>query len=213
MKKVRNINRPKYNKKTGELVDAGDSDIPFMTQLWESIDALERWIGVLEGKLPPQPGDEVFNDSYRLYQLKHILIDLRRHQYYLKDFYKPTIYFLNLDKPRAQYYDWTADSFYWITYEEWFSRTQNALLHTVSRNLADYETRGTLPNLEVKWVVRHHTFDWENPFHIKNLINYYEMLYEAMHDKIDTYGYTLLLDFERYRRMARLSPVREFLLD
>lgn len=213
MKKVRNINRPKYNKKTGEMVDAGDSDIPFMTQLWESIDTLERWIGVLEGKLPPQPGDEVFNDSYRLYQLKHILIDLRRHQYYLKDFYKPTIYFLNLDKPRAQYYDWTADSFYWITYEEWFSRTQNALLHTVSRNLADYETRGTTPNLEVKWVVRHHTFDWENPFHIKNLINYYEMLYEAMHDKIDTYGYTLLLDFERYRRMAHLSPVREFLLD
>ena len=53
MKKVRNINRPKYNKKTGELMDAGDSDIPFMTQLWESIDALERWIGVLEGKLPP----------------------------------------------------------------------------------------------------------------------------------------------------------------
>jgi len=53
MKKVRNINRPKYNKKTGEMVNAGDSDIPFMTQLWESIDALERWIGVLEGKLPP----------------------------------------------------------------------------------------------------------------------------------------------------------------
>lgn len=213
LKKVRSINRPKYSKKTGELIDAGDSDIPFMAQLWDSIDRLERWIGVLEGKLPPQPGDELFNDSYRLYQLKHILIDLRRHQYYLKDFYKPTIFFLNLDRPRAQYYDWTADAFYWMPIQEWMDRVDNSLLHTVSRSISDYETRQSPNGLEVKWIVRHHTFDWENPYHIKALINNYESLYEAMHDKIDTYGYTLLLDFQRYRAMSHFSPVREFLLD
>ena len=212
-KKVRTIQRPKYNKKTGELIDIGDADIPGMQQLWDSIDDLDRWIHVLEGKLPPKEGDELFNDSYRIYQLKHILIDLRRHQYYLKDFYKPTIMFLNIDKPRAQYYDWTADAAYWISYEEWQDRVNNSLTHTISKNLGDYDIRDNNGKLEVRWVVRRHTFDWENPFHVKALINNYELLYEKMHEKIDTYAYTLILDFERYRAMANLSPIREFLLD
>ena len=34
-----------------------------------------------------------------------------------------------------------------------------------------------------------------------------------MQAKLDTYGRTLIWDFERYREMAQLSPLREFLLD
>lgn len=213
VKKTRTIARPKYNKRTGELIDAGDSDIPGMAQLWDSIDRTEHWIAVLEGKVPPSENDKLFDDSYRLYQLKHTLIDLRRHQYYLKDYYKPCIHFQAVDHPHAQFYDWTADAFYWIPYEEWQRRTSNALLHTISKKLSDYETRGEPPNLEVKWVVRHHIFNWEDPLHVRALINNYEVMYNYMHDKLNTYGYTLLLDFERYRKMAKLTPLREQLLD
>ena len=206
------LKRDVYLKKTRTISRKDDADIPFMSQVWDSIDRLDRWIHVIEGKLAPQPGDVLFDDSYHLYQLKHILIDLRRHQYYLKDYYKPIIQFQAVDHPHAQFYDWTADAFYWMPYAAWKERVDNALLHSISKNIEDYETRGEGPNLEVKWVVRRHTFDWENPAHVRALINNWELMYESMRDRLDTYGYTLLLDFERYHRMANLTPVREFLL-
>ena len=38
-------------------------------------------------------------------------------------------------------------------------------------------------------------------------------MYDFFKEKLDTYGRTLIFDFERYREMANLSPVREFILD
>ena len=208
------IARPKYDKKTKELIDPGDSLVPGMTELWESIDRIERWIHILEGKIPPDENTLLFNDDYRLYQLKHNLIDLRRHQYYLKDSYNPPLHFQAIDHPKAQFYDWTCDSFYWISLEEWQRKVDAALVHSISKNLDDYETRiNDKGETEVKWVVRRHTFDWENPLHIKALINNYDLLYDYLYEKLNTYGRTLIFDFERYRAMANLSEVREFLLD
>lgn len=208
------IQRPKYDKKTGELIDPGDSNIPGMVELWESIDRIDYWIHALEGKVPPTEDTLIFDDSYRLYQLKHNLIDLRRHQYYLKDSYQPTLHFQDVDHPKTQFVDWTSDSYYWIDYNEWEKRTSNALTHHISPNLTDYETRinETTGKTEVKWVVREHTFDWENPLHIRALINNYDLLYNYLYERLDTYGRTLIFDFERYRELAHLSEVRDFLL-
>ena len=208
------IRRPKYDKKTGEMIDPGDSEVPGMVELWESIDRLEHWVAVLEGKVQPREDDLLFTDSYRLYKLKHQLIDLRRHQYYLKDSYNPPAYFPGADHPKPQFIDWTSDSFYWLTYEEWQRKIAAERLHLVSQKIEDYETK-TLPDgaLMVKWLVRKHTFDWENPQHIRALINNYDLLENLLHKKIDTYGKTLLLDFERYVKMADLPPTRQFILE
>ena len=98
--------------------------------------------------------------------------------------------------------------------EKWKERVDNALLHSISKNLNDYETRvDDKGNIEVKWVVRRHTFDWENPLHVRALINYYDALYDQVHEKLDTYGRALLFDFERYRAMCDFSEVREYILD
>ena len=211
-KKKPTIARPKYDKKTGELIDIGDGDIPGMEYLWECIDHMEHVIAVSEGKVVDEKVTPVV-DNYRLYQLKHNLIDLRRHQYYLKDAYKPTLHFQALDHPKAQFYDWTCDSFYWITLPQWHEKVDNALLHTISKKLEDYETRtNDTGEIEVKWVVRRHIFDWENPQHIKALINTYDALYDQVHEKLDTYGRTLIFDFERYRAMAQLSEIRDYIL-
>lgn len=208
------INRPKYDKKTGALIDIGDGDIPGMPELWECIDHMEHVIAVNEGKVPPDESVTILPDSYRLYQLKHNLIDLRRHQYYLKDAYKPTLHFQAIDHPKAQFYDWTCDSFYWISLDEWHRRVDEALLHTISKNLEDYTTRiNEKGETEVKWIVREHTFDWENPLHVKALINNYDALYDYLYEKLNTYGRTLIFDFERYRAMANLTEVRNFILD
>jgi hypothetical protein len=167
-----------------------------MRELWQSIDALERWVHVLEGKIPPNEDDLVFDNSYRLYRLKHNLIELRRHQYYLKDSNMPPIHFQAPDHPKAQFINWDSDTFYWISLDEWRERTSKALTHLISKELKDYTTRiapdGTT---EVKWVVRQHTFDWMNPDHVAALLSNYDLLYNQLYEKLDTYGRTLIFDF------------------
>jgi hypothetical protein len=61
-------------------------------------------------------------------------------------------------------------------------------------------------------MVRQHHFDWEDPAHIRALIANYDALYDQFYEKLDTYGRTLIFDFERYRAMCNFSPVREFIL-
>ena len=212
-KKKPTISRPKYDKKTGEMIDPGDSDIPGMQELWERIDHLEHVVAINEGKAPMDDDTyTLIKDNYRLYQLKHMLIDVRRHQYYLKDSYKPTLHFQAIDRPRTQYYDWTCDCFYWMPYEKWQARINNALLSSISKNIEDYETCERDNKIEVKWIVKRHTFNWENPLHVRALINNYDALYDQFHEKVDTYGWTALLDFERYRAMANLTELREYIL-
>ena len=207
------INKPKYDKKTGEMIDPGDSDIPGMREQWEIIDRWQRMLDVAQGKVPPQEGDTLVTDPYRIYQLKHNLIDIRKHQYYLKDSYKPTLHFQNLDHPRPQFYDWSDDAYYWITREQWEKKLASAYTSRVSKNLADYETRGEGDNLEIKWVVCEHTFDWENPKHIRALLNHYCTMREALREKLNTYGITLLWDFERYVSLCDFTELRLFFIE
>lgn len=207
------IQRPKYDKKTGELIDPGDSEIPGMQQFWECIDRLDHIVAVNEGKIPPDENTQIFTDSYRLYQLKHSLIDIRRHQYYLKDAYKPTLHFLALIPPKAQTYNFDSDTYYWMPYEQWQTRVANSLTHTISQNIEDYETRTRATGeFEVKWIVRRQTFDWENPAHIKALLNNYSSLYMETMEKLDSWGRTLIYDFDRYFDMANFSIAREYII-
>lgn len=207
------ISRPKYDKKTGEMIDPGDSDVPGMIEQWEIIDRWQRMLDVAQGKIPPREDDVIISDSYRIYQLKHNLIDIRKHQYYLKDSYKPTIHFQNIDHPKTQFYDWSGDAFYWIPYEEWYRRVTTSYTSRISKNLDDYETRGEGDNLEVKWVICEHNFDWENPKHVRALLNNYYMLYENLYDKLNTYGCTLLWDLDRYVSLCDFSELRLFLIN
>lgn len=201
------INKPKYDK-DGNMIDPGDSDIPGMVELWERIDYYEKWIHILTGKLPPDENFPIFEDDYRLYKLKHNVIDIKRHQYYLKDAYKPEIHFQKLDHPKPQFYNWASDSAYWITYDQWKDRVEHSYTTRVSHNLKDYETRETPDGLQVKWVVCQHNFDWENPKHIHMLIKYYDAIKEQLGEKLDTYGRTLLWDLERYIELADFTPYR-----
>lgn len=118
-----------------------------------------------------------------------------------------------MDHPKTQFYDWTGDACYWISRAEWQNKVDHAYTSRVSKNLADYETRGSGETLEVKWVVYRHTFDWENPLHIRALLNHYYTLYDAMRDKLDTYARTLLWDFDRYASLCNFSELRLFLIE
>lgn len=202
------IKRPKYDKQ-GDLIDIGDGDIPGMRELWECIDRNDHWIAVLEGKAVARGDEMLFENPYRLYRLRHALIDMRRHQYYLKDSYKPCIHFLAADHPKRQFIDWNSDSYYWISREEW-ERRINTTYFPISKKIEDYETKNE--GKEVKWVVRRHTFDWENLQHVRALIGLIEDLRDKYWDKINTDIHSIILDFDRYRRMCAFSPSRECMI-
>lgn len=206
------IARPKYDK-AGNLIDKGDSDVPGMVELWERIDYIEHVVAINEGKIPDDGTATILQDSYRLYQLKHMLADMRKNQYYLKDMVKPTLHFTAIRPPQPQTYNFDSNSFYWMSLDQWRAKTQNSYLSSISKDLRDYETR-IAPNgaIEVKWVVKHQEFDWENPTHIRALIDNYSNLYMQVYDKLHSWGRTLIFDFDRYATMAKLSPAREYIL-
>ena len=123
------------------------------------------------------------------------------------------MHFQNLDHPKPQFYDWESDAFYWCTYDIWKHKVDTAYTSRVSRNLKDYETRGEGDSLEIKWIVCQHTFDWENPKHVRALLTHYHALYEQLHNKLNTYGVTLLWDLDRYVELCDFSELRRFLID
>lgn len=216
LKKKPTIKRPKYDKE-GNMVDPGDSDVPGMTELWDTIDRLEHIVAVNDGKVPPDGDTQIFTNAYRYWQFKHALIDVKRHQYYLRDAYKPEIHFAAIHQPKTQTVNWDSDSFYWMTQEEWKRKVEQELKYAyssrISKNLADYETR-TLDDgtIQVKWVVQRQVFDWENPFHIRALMRFYSPIYAEMWDRVDSWGRTLIYDFDRYFDMGGFSPLREYVL-
>lgn len=207
-KKIKpSIKRPKFNKE-GQLTDPGDSQIPGMEQLWESIDRLQKIINIADGKIPPDE-NPIITDSYKLYKMRHQLIELRRDQYYLKDLFAPTIKFLNCKPSSPQLIDWDNDSFYWISKEEWEKKINSSYIK-LSKNPNDYEWR---EDGMVKWVVRRHTFDWENPTHIKYLIDNYSAIWQMAYDQPYSDARILIMDFDRYQTMADLSPLRQHILN
>ena len=211
LKKKPTISRPKYDKK-GNLIDIGDGDVPGMQELWDRIDYLTHIVNVSEGKVAAKPEDELISDPYKLYKLKHQLVDMRRNQYYLKDIFKPTLHFINIKPPSPQTYNWVEDASYWLPLNLWQRKVDKSLLSSVSKKLEDYETRETPTGLEVKWVVRRQTFDWENPHHIKCLIDNYSAIYMQLWEHPNSWGRTLIFDFDRYCEMAQLSEVRDYIL-
>lgn len=199
--------KPKPTIKRPTAADPiGDSDIPGMVELWDSIDRLAHTIAVNEGKIPWHEGDQLVKNSYQLYQMRHQLIDLRRHQYYLKESYKPVLHFQNIRSNPTPTINFDSDAAYWITETEWRERTRG------KAQLDDFETKVEDGVTFVKWIVRHQTFDWENPHHVKCLIDYYSAIYMQDWDKTDSWGRTLIYDFDFYAEKAKLSPLREYIL-
>ena len=132
----------------------------------------------------------------------------------MKDSAKPTLHFQNMDHPKPQFYDWSGDAFYWLPLDKWQERVDHAYTTRISKNLKDYETRtNESGETEVKWVVCEHHFDWEDPRFVRSLLSHYSLLYDALKEKLNTYGRTLLWDFDRYVSLCGFSELRLFLIE
>lgn len=204
------VRRP-YRRANG-TTDPGDSHIPGMRDLWKRIDKLEYTLKANEGKVPLKPDTPIVESSYQLYRLRHVLIDMYKEQYALKEAHNPTL------RWRVQPHNYTPpsnfdeDTAYWMPEKEWRKKLRKIYNPRISRNIDDYETKVTPNGVYVKWVVNRASFDWENPRHVRALMEHYDLLKAQNGDNPDTWGYNLLREFEFYRQKAQFSPLREYLI-
>lgn len=87
------IEKSVYKKLKPTIDRKKDADIPGMVELWGVIDRMQYVIDVNKGKIevdPELPKVPELN-SYDLYKWRHMLIDIRRQQFYLKDSEKPIV--------------------------------------------------------------------------------------------------------------------------
>jgi hypothetical protein len=205
------IKRPKYDDK-GNLIDPGDSDVPGMEELWERIDTLQERYDMYRGKIPPN--DYVRNHpltKYKVYQFGHILIDIRRHQYYLKDSYKPTLKFFNVPAPGRVEFDFNCDTGLWLKPEEWCHRKRSPKPFDLKQPALEDAPEDENGNLY--WKISDNKIDYENPDHILALLDNYVSLLKHSYDKPDSNTRMLCFDMELLIENADLTDVEQFLLE
>ena len=205
------IKRPKYDDE-GNLVNIGDADVPGMVELWERIDILQERYDMYKGKIPPN--DYVRNHpltDYQLYKYGHMLIDIRRHQYYLKDAYKPTIKFFNVPPPGRAEYDFDVDTALWLDPEEWCARKRKP--HPF--DLKQTALEDTLENEkgQLYWKVSENRIDYENPAHILALLDNYTDLLRHSYEKTNSTTRALCFDVEFLIENANLTELEQYLLE
>ena len=81
--------RNRYKTIKPKIEREKEADIPNIDELWTAIDYYQHIIDVNTGK-EEDPNVRTLT-SLELYKMKHMVIDLRRQQFYLKDSVKPTI--------------------------------------------------------------------------------------------------------------------------
>jgi hypothetical protein len=108
--------RPVIKRPSADGTDCGDSDIPGMVELWDSIDKLEHQLRIWRGQVQPATEEEkailTTWTSLLAYRKNHLLIDLRKHQYYLKNHYKPFIP-AHHSFPHTTPINWFSNAGYW----------------------------------------------------------------------------------------------------
>ena len=205
------IRRPTYDE-NGTMVDPGDSDVPGMVELWERIDTLQERYDMYKGKIPPNEYVRAHPLSgYQLYKFGHMLIDIRRHQYFLKDAYKPSIKFFNAAKPDKPDLDLCGTTGLWLSPEEWCARKRNPKPHDMPQPAledAPMDNQGRL-----YWKISDNDVDFENPEHIMELLNNYVSLLKRSYGDPYNNTRTMLFDLERIIEHANLTDVEQFILE
>lgn len=89
--------KPVYKTVKPSIDKEKAAKIPEMKELWEVIDKQQRILDENEGKIPKTDETPTLNQR-QIYMLKHHLIQLRTHQYYLMDAYYPTVKMMRQNK-------------------------------------------------------------------------------------------------------------------
>ena len=226
------IRRPTYDKLGNEL-DPGDGELPTMRTLWLSIDDMAHKIAMVQGKEEPECGETIpVWSSLKLYKMRHWLVDLRKHQYYVRESYQPLIPTRSSFTERS-HIDWGANSGYWrkvvngpvvqpmlpaqsAPWQELSQTTKGKIIPEESApQWADGQQRinPATGELEEYHLIRKHILDFKNPLHVYHMLIEYDALWKESWDDVVGQMKLILMAFDEIGRKTVFSPEQELVLD
>lgn len=163
--------------------------------------------------LPPKPPAPPLSPLLQ-YRLRHWLIDIKKHQFYLKAAYRPVCFASHVSFTPPTPINWSENSGYWIT-EEDAARLNKSIVKSRSKaQVLDlyHKHSGTLPPLLYWHPIGEHKFDFTNPLHIYALIELYKTLRVSTYDRLDSEMRHILDVFDEVVWRAELEESREIIL-
>lgn len=208
------VQRNCYKKYKPTIDRNADKDIPGMQDLWNAIDILAKRVKELKDK------QELGIEYYRK---NHLLIQLRKEQFALKDSEDTTIKCrgFHLSGPisanlvtdtgyiRDYYQEFVYKNFKAEHYKdsfgsEWYARQQEQLAHDIIS--AD-------PDLNWQWVeVSENQIDFRNSAHVYNFLELYSALVQSCDENLNCDLKFLIWELEGYIEKANLSEARQYIL-
>lgn len=163
-----------------------DADIPGMQDLWAAIENTKQLY----------ESEKECGKSLRAYYLRHLLIDLRKEQYLLKEMFKPTLHFNSpILTLKYQGINWFSDTGY--AHPPLEVNTKN---HYIGPDEWEWHSVGE------------HTIDFTNPIHIYHILENYSSLAQQIHGNPLCSTYLLLRAVECLVDKTPLTPVRKHIL-
>lgn len=157
-----------------------DAAIPTMQELWKGIDEMQHLLDANTGKID-DPSEKRLTES-QIYKLKHMLIDIRRGQYYLKDIFCPPMAHPINRFTYVPYED--AEEIIWNEPNGDYGFAPLGLMSEsgLGRQIFEDVTKVTyapdLYNRKAKVII-----DFRNPKHVYQLLEHYEELVTASLDQ------------------------------
>ena len=205
--RIFNINKNRYKSIKPKIDREKDFDIPGIKELWKTIDRYQYIIDVNTGKINDSTAPKL--SSVELYKFKHMVIDLRRQQFYLKDMVKPTICMFGTNarkvyqiEDRSIPFDIESSDFSIAPLGVLIGRDQKFL------NPREYKGEDYQYNKEAKYII-----DFRNPDHIYYLLeNYEDLRIGALNKPESTIGFLLdTLDF--YIDLSDFNEQKKLILE
>lgn len=201
--KVTNVNI--YKKEKPTIDRERDKDVPGIQELWKTIDYYQHLIDVNSGKVEDPAARKL--TSLELYKIKHMVIELRREQFALRDMVKPTLFFgspiQDIEVPVSTDIPWDSDNNFSIKPLGLLSSNPQRFKDLLNLEEKDYHY-----NENSKYVL-----DFTNPLHIYYLIEYYEDLLIAAEDKPEKLTDDIIETLDFYINMADLDQTKLTILE
>lgn len=205
--RIFNRDKNRYKNIKPKIDREKDSDVPGIKELWKTIDQYQYIIDANTGKINDPNAKKL--SSVQLYKIKHMVIDLRRHQFYLRDTVKPTICAFGTNVRKVPQIE--NNSIPWDLENSDFSIAPLGVLIGKDEkffNPKEYRGPEYTYNMKAKYII-----DFRNFEHIYYLLeNYEDLKISTVNKPESTIGFLLdTLDF--YIEKANLSDSKKVILN
>lgn len=194
--------KTKYRTPKPTINRTTDADVPGMKELWEQIDEIQHLIDANNGKIEDPNARKL--TSRELYDYSHLLVELRRQQFSLKDAVKPVIGRSKTGITPSYYH--VDEHYLWDVKGSGYAIAPMGLYPAKK---ARFDDPRSVEEVDYEYdTAATYILDFRNPDHIYQLLeNYDNLLTDALEDEDGTVeGILQTLDW--YVEKADLSDVQ-----